>query len=80
MTVSYKLVKDTAEIQANTLKAKAKADGEDVITPLIQQVATAVPTQVTTKDGVKVTHALVLLSQRASSRTRGIGEPASALP
>jgi hypothetical protein len=33
----------------SSLKAKAKADGEDVLTPLIEQEATNVLTEVTKK-------------------------------
>jgi hypothetical protein len=33
----------------NTLKGKSKTDGEDVLTPLIQQAANTILTEVTTK-------------------------------
>jgi hypothetical protein len=45
ITVEYKLMSasgGSTPKTANTLKAKAKTDGEDVLTPLIRQVATAV--------------------------------------
>lgn len=51
VTVAYQLFpagQDKAVLE-NSLKAKAKSDGEDVLTPLIQQTATAVLTQVTKK-------------------------------
>jgi hypothetical protein len=51
VTMSYQLFptgQDNAAL-TNTLQAKAKSDGEDVLTPMITQVATAVLTQVTKK-------------------------------
>jgi outer membrane lipoprotein SlyB len=51
VTVAYQLFptgQDKAVLE-NSLKAKAKSDGEDVLTPLIQQTASAVLTQVTKK-------------------------------
>jgi len=51
VTVQYELY-PTGQTQAklaNTLKGKAKTDGEDVLTPLIQQAATTVLTEVTKK-------------------------------
>ena len=51
VTVEYQLFptgQDKA-VLANTLKGKAKSDGEDVLTPLIQQAANSVLTQVTKK-------------------------------
>ena len=51
VTFDYKLVApgNDAPILANSTKAKAKADGEDVITPLIEQAATAIIGQVSKK-------------------------------
>lgn len=51
VTVAYQLFpagQDKAVLE-NSLKAKAKSDGEDVLTPLIQQTASAVLTQVSKK-------------------------------
>lgn len=51
VTVDYQLY-PTGEGQPklqNSLKGKAKSDGEDVLTPLIQQAATAILTDVTKK-------------------------------
>ena len=51
VTVEYQLVaagQGTAVLE-NTLKGKAKSDGEDVLTPLLQQTANAVLTQVSPK-------------------------------
>jgi hypothetical protein len=51
VTLEYSLVvpgKDTPTL-ANALKAKAKQDGEDVITPLVTQAATAVFAQISPK-------------------------------
>ncbi len=51
VTVEYQLFptgQDKA-VLANSLKGKAKNDGEDVLTPLIQQAANSVLTQVTKK-------------------------------
>jgi hypothetical protein len=49
VTVAYQLFPTGQDKPAmeNALKGKAKADGEDVLTPLIQQVATNVLTGVT---------------------------------
>jgi hypothetical protein len=49
VTVQYQLVPtgQTAAVVANSLAAKAKSDGEDVLTPLLQQTATTVLTSVT---------------------------------
>jgi len=51
VTVQYQLVQtgQTAPRIQNSLQAKAKADGEDVLTPLLQQTANAVLTEVTKK-------------------------------
>ncbi|HKW18467.1 MAG TPA: hypothetical protein VJO35_13250 [Terriglobales bacterium] len=48
VTVQYQLVAtgQTSPILQNTLQGKAKSDGEDVLTPLLQQSATAVLGQV----------------------------------
>jgi hypothetical protein len=51
VTVDYQLY-PTGQAQPklqNSLKGKAKSDGEDVLTPLIQQTATAILTDVTKK-------------------------------
>jgi hypothetical protein len=51
MSVGYQLIptgQDKAKLE-NTLKGKAKTDGEDVLTPLIQQAATTILTEVTKK-------------------------------
>lgn len=51
VTVQYQLVPtggSSPRLQ-NALKAKAKSDGEDVLTPLLQQAATTVLTEVTKK-------------------------------
>jgi hypothetical protein len=51
VTVQYQLVatgQNTPVLQ-NTLQGKAKSDGEDVLTPLLQQTANAVLTQVSHK-------------------------------
>ena len=51
VTVQYRLVpigQTTPQLQ-NTLEGKAKSDGEDVLSPLIQQTANAVLTEVTKK-------------------------------
>ena len=44
VTVQYQLVPtgQSAPVAQNSLKAKAKSDGEDVLTPLLQQTATDV--------------------------------------
>jgi len=51
VTVQYQLVAtgQASPILQNTLKNKAKADGEDVLTPLLQQTANTVLTEVTKK-------------------------------
>lgn len=51
VTVQYQLVAtgQTTAVVQNTLQGKAKSDGEDVLTPLLQQTANTVLTQVTTK-------------------------------
>jgi hypothetical protein len=51
VTVQYELVAtgQSTPIFQNTLQAKAKSDGEDVLTPLLQQTANAVLTQVSQK-------------------------------
>ena len=51
VTVQYELVAtgQSAPIFQNTLEGKAKSDGEDVLTPLLQQTANAVLTQVSKK-------------------------------
>jgi hypothetical protein len=51
VTIGYQLIpagQDKAKLE-NTLKGKAKTDGEDVLTPLIQQAATTILTEVTKK-------------------------------
>ena len=51
VTVEYQLL-PTGQTQPkldNTLKGKSKSDGEDVLTPLIQQAATTVLTEVSKK-------------------------------
>jgi hypothetical protein len=49
ITLEYKLVTpaENALIVGNTLKQKAKQNGEDVITPLVEQLATTVLETVT---------------------------------
>jgi hypothetical protein len=51
VTVQYQLVAtgQNAPVVQNTLQGKAKSDGEDVLTPLLQQEANAVLTQVIKK-------------------------------
>ncbi len=51
VTVQYQLVAtgQTSPALQNSLQGKAKSDGEDVLTPLLQQEASAVLTQVTKK-------------------------------
>ncbi|HEX3322012.1 MAG TPA: hypothetical protein VHR84_15000 [Terriglobales bacterium] len=51
VTVQYQLVGtgQSSPILQNTLKAKAKSDGEDVLTPLLQQTATSVLDQASKK-------------------------------
>lgn len=51
VTVQYQLVGtgQSSPILQNTLKAKAKTDGEDVLTPLLQQTATSVLDQASKK-------------------------------
>lgn len=51
VTVQYQLVAtgQTPPVVQNTLQGKAKSDGEDVLTPLLQQTANAVLTQVSHK-------------------------------
>ncbi len=51
VTVQYQLVAtgQTSPVLQNTLQGKAKSDGEDVLTPLLQQTANAVLTQVSPK-------------------------------
>jgi hypothetical protein len=48
VTVQYQLVPtgQSSAVLQNSLQGKAKSDGEDVLTPLLQQAATAVLTQV----------------------------------
>jgi len=49
VSIGYQLIptgQDKAKLE-NTLKGKAKTDGEDVLTPLIQQAASTVLTEVT---------------------------------
>jgi hypothetical protein len=51
VSVGYQLIpagQDKPKLE-NTLKGKAKTDGEDVLTPLIQQAATTILTEVTKK-------------------------------
>jgi hypothetical protein len=51
VSVQYQLVAtgQTAPVLQNTLQGKAKSDNEDVLTPLLQQTANAVLTQVSPK-------------------------------
>lgn len=51
VTVQYQLVPtgQTAPRLQNTMQAKAKSDGEDVLTPILQQTANTVLTEVTKK-------------------------------
>jgi hypothetical protein len=51
VTVQYQLVAtgQTSPLLQNTLQGKAKSDGEDVLTPLLQQTASAVLTQASKK-------------------------------
>jgi hypothetical protein len=51
VTVQYQLVAtgQTAPLVQNSLQGKAKSDGEDVLTPLLQQAATTVLTEVSKK-------------------------------
>lgn len=51
VTVQYQLVTlgQTAPVLQNSLQAKAKSNGEDVLTPLLTQAATSVLTQVSHK-------------------------------
>jgi hypothetical protein len=51
VNVQYQLVQlgQTAPVLQNALQGKAKSDGEDVLTPLLQQTANTVLTQVSTK-------------------------------
>jgi hypothetical protein len=51
VTVEYELIAagQTTPVLQNTLKGKAKSDGEDVLTPLLQQTANSVVTQVSPK-------------------------------
>jgi hypothetical protein len=51
VNVQYQLVQtgQTAPLLQNALAGKAKSDGEDVLTPLLQQTATTVLTQVSSK-------------------------------
>jgi hypothetical protein len=51
VTVQYQLTQtgQSAPVVQNALQGKAKSDGEDVLTPLLQQTANTVLTQVATK-------------------------------
>ncbi|MGC2197183.1 MAG: hypothetical protein WA628_21075, partial [Terriglobales bacterium] len=51
VNVQYQLVQtgQTAPLLQNALQGKAKSDGEDVLTPLLQQTASTVLTQVSSK-------------------------------
>jgi hypothetical protein len=51
VTVQYQLITtaQSTSVLQKTLQGKAKSDGEDVLTPLLQQTANAVLTQVTQK-------------------------------
>src|SRR5215510_5040865 len=51
VTVQYQLTQtgQGAPLLQNALQGKAKSDGEDVLTPLLQQTANTVLTQVNTK-------------------------------
>lgn len=51
VTVQYQLVAtgQTPPVQQNSLQGKAKSDGEDVLTPLLQQAATSILTEVSKK-------------------------------
>ena len=48
LTVEYKLVQPGSQTPmiANTVKGKAKSDGDDIITPLVEQIAQAVVTMI----------------------------------
>jgi hypothetical protein len=49
--VQYQLVTtgQSTSVLQNSLQGKAKSDGEDVLTPLLQRAATTVVTQVSQK-------------------------------
>jgi hypothetical protein len=51
VTVQYQLVTtgQSTSVLQNSLQGKAKSDGEDVLTPLLQRAATTVVTQVSQK-------------------------------
>ncbi|HEY9402797.1 MAG TPA: hypothetical protein VIQ24_08885 [Pyrinomonadaceae bacterium] len=49
LTLEYKLQRGTDAVVANTLKAKAKSDGDDIISQLAGQAATAVRAAATSK-------------------------------
>jgi hypothetical protein len=51
VTVQYQLIttSQSTSVLQKTLQGKAKSDGEDVLTPLLQQTANTVLTQVTQK-------------------------------
>jgi hypothetical protein len=51
VTVQYQLAQtgQASPLVQNSLQGKAKSDGEDVLTPLLQQTANTVLTQVSTK-------------------------------
>jgi hypothetical protein len=49
LTLEYSLQRGTEAVVANTLKAKAKSDGEDLVSQLTGQAAVAVQTAVATK-------------------------------
>jgi hypothetical protein len=54
VTVQYKMIDtgQSAPAMQNSLQGKAKSDGEDVLTPLLQQTATNVLTEVSKKNEV----------------------------
>jgi len=51
VTVQYQLMAtgQTSPVLQNSLKAKAKSDGEDVLTPLLERAATGILTEVSRK-------------------------------
>jgi hypothetical protein len=49
LTLEYTLQQNGSAVAANKLKAKAKSDGEDLISNLVEQVATAVITRASAK-------------------------------
>jgi hypothetical protein len=49
LTLEYTLQKAGSAVASNKLKAKANSDGEDIISRLVEQAATAVLTQAAAK-------------------------------